>query len=53
MSGVNDDCYDHYYIQQQNTSIAKSETFLSSPALELKQRRSESNCSQLSQGGSK
>ncbi len=22
MSGVNDDCYIHYYIQQQNTSIA-------------------------------
>ncbi|KAL0188740.1 hypothetical protein M9458_015839, partial [Cirrhinus mrigala] len=29
-SGVNDDYYVHYYIQQQNTSIAQSETFLSS-----------------------
>ncbi len=26
--GVNDDCYVHYYIQQQNTSIAQ-ESFLS------------------------
>ncbi len=36
MSGVNDDCYVHYYIQQQNTSIAM-ETFLSTPAPVLKQ----------------
>ncbi|KAI2644624.1 Retrovirus-related Pol polyprotein [Labeo rohita] len=28
MSGVNDDHYVHYYIQQHNTSIAQSETFL-------------------------
>ncbi len=26
MSGVNDDCYIHYYIQEQNASIAESET---------------------------
>ncbi|KAL0152515.1 hypothetical protein M9458_052238 [Cirrhinus mrigala] len=29
MSGVNDDHYVHYYIQQHNTSIAQSEIFLS------------------------
>ncbi len=36
MSRVNDDCYVHYYIQQQNASIAM-ETFLSTPAPALKQ----------------
>ncbi len=46
MSGVNGDYYIHYYIQQQNTSIAQSETFLSSPA-------PNSYISQLTQGGSK
>ncbi len=39
MSGVKDDCFIHYYIQQQNTSIAQSETFLPSPAPESTQWR--------------
>ncbi len=42
MSGVNDDCYVHYYRQQQNTSIA-NETFLSTLAPVTRQ---------LAQGGS-
>ncbi len=48
MSGVNDDCYIHYYIQQQNTSIAQSETFLSSTRVDTM-----ADSSQLTQGGSK
>ncbi len=39
MPGINDNCYVHYYIQQQNTSIAQSVTFLFSLALELTQWR--------------
>ncbi len=46
MSGVNDYCYIHYYIQQQNTSNRLIRDILSSPA-------PESDSSQLAQGGSK
>ncbi len=40
MSGVNDDHYVHYYIQQQNTSIAQ-ESFLSTSAPVSKQWRTD------------
>ncbi len=43
MSGVNDDCYIHYYIQQQNASIAQSETSC------LPLHRSQHNGGQLTQ----
>ncbi len=36
MSGVNDDCYVYYYIQQQNTSVTY-EPFLSTFAPTVKQ----------------
>ncbi len=39
MSGVNDDCYIHYYIQQLNTSIGLIGDDLSSPALKSTQWR--------------
>ncbi|KAI2666804.1 Zinc finger protein 658B [Labeo rohita] len=43
MSGVNDDHYVHYYIQQHNTSIAQSEIFLSNlhPCSGIKTKRSD------------
>ncbi|KAL0198567.1 hypothetical protein M9458_007107, partial [Cirrhinus mrigala] len=41
MSGVNDARYVHYYLQQQNTSIVQWEIFLSSPAPEWTQWRSD------------
>ncbi len=46
MLGVNDNCYIHYYIQQQNTSNHLIRDILSSPA-------PEADSSQLTQGGSK
>ncbi|KAL0181792.1 hypothetical protein M9458_024198, partial [Cirrhinus mrigala] len=50
LSGVNDDCCVHNYIQQQNTSIAQSETFLS-PCTGVNTMAF--GLLQLSQGGSK
>ncbi len=47
MSGVNNDCYIHYYIQQQNASIADILVF---PCTGVD---SMAGSSQLTQGGSK
>ncbi len=49
MSEVNENCYVHYYIQQQNTSIAM-DTFLSTSLL---RRQNNGGLLQLTQGGSK
>ncbi|KAL0170092.1 hypothetical protein M9458_034688 [Cirrhinus mrigala] len=49
MSGVNYNCYDHYYIQRQNTTIAY-EQFFSTYLLQRRNNGGRTNHSSLRAG---